>query len=68
VPPAAAEALGRVDAALDRLAAELGPFSDGVPLDPGRERVLFRAERDLTAARSELLLAAAQPRASHPRG
>jgi hypothetical protein len=68
VPPVAAEALGRLDAALDRVAEELVPFSDGEPLDRNRERALFRAERELTAARAELLLAAAQPLASQRRG
>jgi hypothetical protein len=66
VPAIAEQALGRVDASLDRMAAELVPFRDGVSLDAERERALFRAERELTAARAELLLAAA--RARQPRG
>jgi hypothetical protein len=68
VPPIAAQALGRVDAALDRLAAELVPFSAGAPLDHDRERALFRAERELTSARADLLLAAARSPSGHARG
>lgn len=68
IPPLAEEALGKVDAALDRLAGELIPFSQGDALDHDRERLLFRAERELTAARSELLLAAARASGAHARG
>lgn len=52
------DALTRVDSALDRLTQELLPLRDGAVLDVERERALFRAERGLVSARTELLLAA----------
>lgn len=62
LPTDAGEPVVKVSAALDRLASELTPFGEGLPLDADRERGLFRAERELTAARAELLLAVAQAR------
>jgi hypothetical protein len=59
LPPGAREPLANVSAALDQLATELTPLGEGSALDADRERALFRAERELTAARAELLLLAA---------
>jgi hypothetical protein len=54
------DAIARARAAVDRLSQGLGAYAQGAVLDPDRERSLLRAERELTAARSAMLLAAVE--------
>lgn len=61
------EALAPASAALRTLGHELGWWVDGAPLEIARERTLMRAERKLTVARGEYLLACCTAKPSRAR-